>query len=174
MPVARKLWLQLGFDAGRCSTPADHRDKHSPGAAPCGSACRCRGRSCGTAALWDHRADRRRRDKRLGILRGCDGTASRAVCRPSRAAAPRVGGSACRHPRPPCRARHQSVQRNRPSGRSARGRAGRRHSRCRYCRAARASPGSSTGICPDVTTCLGPAHRVRRVDRHDLAVDQPI
>ena len=38
---------------------------------------------------------------------------------------------------------------------------------------ARASAGSSTGVCPPVTTCRRPRHRVGRVDRHDLAVPQP-
>jgi len=39
---------------------------------------------------------------------------------------------------------------------------------------ARASAGSSTGVCPEVTTLARPAHRACRVDRHDLAGDEPI
>jgi hypothetical protein len=39
---------------------------------------------------------------------------------------------------------------------------------------ARASAGSSTGVCPDVTTCRGPRHRRRRVDWHHLAGDEPV
>jgi hypothetical protein len=36
-----------------------------------------------------------------------------------------------------------------------------------------ASEGSSTGVCPDVTTCRGP-HRRGQVDRHHLAGHQPV
>jgi hypothetical protein len=91
-----------------------------------------------------------------GSPRGYDGTASHGAYRPSRAAAPTAGGSACRLPRPPCRAPRRSGRTNRPSARSRRDRADRHVSRHRCCRAARASEGSSTEVCPDVTTCRGP------------------
>jgi hypothetical protein len=39
---------------------------------------------------------------------------------------------------------------------------------------ARASEGSSNGVCPVVTIVARVSHRVRRVDRHDLAGNQPI
>jgi hypothetical protein len=38
----------------------------------------------------------------------------------------------------------------------------------------RASAGSSTGVCPDVTTYPGPRTVCAGFDRHDLAVYQPI
>ena len=64
----------------------------------------------------------------------------RLACRPSHAAAPKAGGFGCRHPRPPCRPPRRSGRTNRPSARSARGRACRPASTCRCCRAARVLP----------------------------------
>jgi len=55
---------ELGCNAGRCGAPTKSSHRRSPAAALCASACRCRARSCGTAALWDRRAGRRRRDRR--------------------------------------------------------------------------------------------------------------
>jgi hypothetical protein len=85
---------ELGFDSGRGGTPSDHRIGVRLRRARCASACRCRGRWCGTAAPSDRPAGPRRRNRRQGIPLGCDGTASRAACRLSRPVAPRVGGFA--------------------------------------------------------------------------------
>jgi hypothetical protein len=88
---------------------------------------------------------------RRDIRRGCDDTASRAVCRSSRAASPTAGGSACKQPRPPCR----SGRRNRPSARSRRDRADWQVSCINAVEQHARFPGSSIGVCPDVTTWRG-------------------
>jgi hypothetical protein len=94
--------------------PAGSSRTRSPAAARCGSAFRCRARSCGTAAPWDHAAGLPCRDKLLGIPRCCDDTAWRATCRPFRATAPKGGGSVCIQYLGP--SRHMHSPRSSPNG----------------------------------------------------------
>jgi hypothetical protein len=61
----------LGFDAGRCRALADHGHRRSPAAAQCTSACRCRGRSCGTAEFTAVMTGCRRPAHRPNVTAAC-------------------------------------------------------------------------------------------------------